>query len=108
MDIPPQFLDEIIEEAKADEVGLWFIIAGVRDDLGVNQPALLKAITLQVVNHILTSGAVVAGYYKPHGAGIEVLKLEPERVVSRIEEEWNQLGREPDIGESVVFIGKSL
>ena len=108
MDIPPQFLDEIIEEAKADEVGLWLIIARVRDCLGVKEPALVQTITLQVVNQILTSGAVVGGYYKPHGAGIEVLKLEPERVVSRIEEEWNQLGREPDIGESVVFIGKSL
>jgi len=107
MDIPQQFLDEIIEEAKADEVGLWFIICGVRDDLGVKQPALVQAITLQVVNQILTSGAVVAGYYKPHGAGMDVLNMEPEMVVSRIEEEWNQLGREPNIGESVVFVGKS-
>jgi hypothetical protein len=107
MDIPQQFLDEIIEEAKADEVGLWFIIFGVRDDLGVKQPALVKAITLQVVNQILNSGTVVAGYYKPHGAGMDVLNMAPEKVVSRIEEEWNQLGREPNIGESVVFVGKS-
>ena len=107
MDIPQQFLDEIIEEAKADEAGLWFIIHRVRDGLGVNQPRLLKAITLQVVNQILTTGEVVAGYYKPHGAGIDVLKMEPEKVVSRIEEEWNQMGREPSIGDSVVIIGKS-
>ena len=107
MEIPQQFLDEIIEEAKADEVGLWFIIAGVRDDLGVNQPALVQAITLQVVNQILTSGEVVAGYHKPHVAGIDVLNMGPEKVVSRIEEEWNQLGREPSIGDNVLFIGKS-
>ncbi|MEI6325515.1 MAG: hypothetical protein WCO91_08700 [Gemmataceae bacterium] len=104
---PQQFLDGIIEEAKADEVGLWFIICRVRDDLGVEQPALLQAVTLQVVNQILTSGAVVAGYYKPDGSGIEVLNMEPEKVVSRIEEEWNQLGRVPNIGDGVVFIGNS-
>lgn len=105
MDIPQQFLSEIIEEAKADEVGLWFIIGRVRDDLGVEEPALLQAATLQCVNEILASGAVAAGYYKPDGSGVEVWDMEPQMVVARIEHNWNKLGREPNIGEIVVFIG---
>lgn len=107
MDIPQQFLYEIIEEAKADEVGLWFIIVRVRDDLGVKQAALLKAVTLQCVNQILASGTVVAGYYKHDGSGVEVWDMDPERVVSRIEEAWTEMGREPDIGEIVIFTGRT-
>ena len=105
MDIPQQFLSEIIEEAKADEVGLWFIIGRVRDDIGVEEPALLQTATLQCVHEILVSGAVVAGYYKPDGSGVEVWDIEPENVVSHIEHAWNELGREPNLGEIVVFIG---
>ena len=78
MDIPQQFLSEIIEEAKADEIGLWFIIGRVRDDIGVEEPALLQTATLQCVHEILVSGAVVAGYYKPDGSGVEGWDIEPE------------------------------
>jgi len=105
MDIPQQFVNEIIEEAKVDEVGLWFIIGRVRDDLGIEDSILLQAGTLQCVSQLLASGAVVAGYYRLDGSGVEVWDMEPERVVSRIEQAWNELGREPNIGEIVVFIG---
>ncbi|QDV28189.1 hypothetical protein Spb1_00520 [Planctopirus ephydatiae] len=105
MDIPQHFLDEIIDEATADEVGLWFIIGRIRDDLGVEESILLQATTLQCVNQLLTSGAVVAGYYKPDGSGVEAWGMEPKSAVSYIENAWNELGREPDIGEIVVFIG---
>lgn len=108
MNIPQQFLDEIIEEAKVDEVGLWFIVGGVRDDLGIKGPALLRIATMQCVKQILASGEVVAGYYKPDGSGIEVWNLEHEEIVSRIEEAWNQLGRDPNIGEIVVFVGRDI
>jgi hypothetical protein len=105
MIIPQTFLGQIIEEAKADEVGLWFIIGRLRDDLGILEPASLRAATLQCVNELLTSGAVVAGYYRPDGSGVEVWEMEPESIVSRIEQAWIELGREPNIGEIVVFIG---
>lgn len=105
MHIPQQFLSEIIDEAKADEVGLWFIIGRIRDDLGIKDSALLQATTLQCVSQLLASGAVAAGYYLPDGSGVEVWEMEPERVASRIEQAWNELGREPDIGEIVVIIG---
>ena len=105
MNIPLNLLAQIIEEAKADEVGLWFIIGRVRDDLGIEEPTLLRAATLQCINELLASGAVVAGYYRPDGSGVEVWDMEPESIVSRIEQAWNELGREPNIGEIVVFIG---
>lgn len=107
MNIPQQFLDEIIEEAKFDEIGLWFIVRRICDDLGVVQPALLQAATLQCVNLLLASRAVVAGEYKSDGSyEFEEWNMEPERIISRIEKAWNELGREPDIGEIVVFVGK--
>ncbi len=105
MDIPQQFLTEIIDAAKADEIGLWFILGRLRADLGVEDSVLLQVATLQCVSPLLASGAVVAGYYRPDSSGIEVWDMEPERVVSRIKQAWNALGREPDIGEIVVIIG---
>jgi len=107
MNITKQFLEELIEEAKADEVGLWFIIERVRNELGITQSEMLKAVTLNCVYKILASGAVVACYYKHDGSGVEVWNMEPELVVSRIDAAWTDLGREPNIGEIVIFIGKS-
>lgn len=107
MNVPQSLLDEIVAEAKADEVGLWFIIGRIRDELGVNTPESLQETTLRCVKEILASGDVVAGYYKLDGTGIDVWDMEPARIVSRIKEAWDQLGREPNIGDIVVLIGNS-
>ncbi len=105
MNVPQYFLDEIIAEAKADEVGLWFIIRGIRDDLGVKEPLALRETALQCVTELLASGQVVAELYSPDGSGIDVSDMEPERVVSHINMAWDELGREPNIGDILVFIG---
>ena len=105
MNVPQYILDEIIAEAKADEVGLWFIIGRIRDHFAGKEPLFLQETTLQCVTELLASGEVVAGYYKPDGSGIDVWDMEPERIVSRVRLAWDELGREPNIGDIVVFIG---
>jgi hypothetical protein len=98
---------ELIEEAKYDEVGLWLILSTVQDELGINEPQSLRQVVMNTVKVLLDSGEVVAGYYKS-GYGDVVIKwnMDTATVLAKIEMEWDQLGREPNIGDIVVFIGK--
>ena len=107
MSISQHLLSDLIEEAKADEVGLWFIIGRVRDLFGIEDPVVLQATTLQYVTELLASGAVLAGYYKPDGSGVEPWDMEPMKISSLIKQAWDELGREPNIGDIVVFVGSN-
>ncbi len=107
MQIPSTFIHEITAESKLDEVGLWYIIVRLREEFVVTDPQRLRQTTLQCVAELLQLNEVVAGYYKPDGTGIDVWSIPPESIVSRIETEWDTLGREPNIGEIVVFIGRA-
>jgi len=100
-----RLVDELIAEAKADEVGLWFIIAALRDEYRVEDAAQRRLVTLNVVQRLLDSGQVFAGYYNPDGSGAIIpWKMSNADVLSRIISEWDSLGRDPNIGEVVVFV----
>jgi hypothetical protein len=99
-------ISELITEARADEVGLWLIIAKLRDACGITEPTKLRAATLDFVCKFLDSGQVVAGYYRPDGSGIAIWDMPTGDVISRISDEWHGLGREPNIGDIVIFVGK--
>ncbi len=99
-------IPELITEARADEVGLWLIIAKLRGECGITDPTHLRAATLDFVREFLDSGEVVAGYYKGDGNGIAVWDMPASDVISRISAKWDALGREPNIGDIVVFVGR--
>ena len=96
-----ELLPALIDEAKADEVGLWLIPATLRDELGITDPELLRAMTLDYVRRLLESGEIVAIWYAAHGIAPSHMSI-PE-IVSRIDRQWDELGREPNIGDIVVF-----
>jgi hypothetical protein len=98
-------LHELIAEAKEDEVGLWLVIAKVREELGISDNDQVRESTISCVRRLLESNEVEAGYYKPDGTGVEIWKINADETISRIESGWEALGREPDIGEVVVFVG---
>jgi hypothetical protein len=105
MELTDRLLDELMAEAKADEVGLWFIIAALREEYGVKDTAQRRLLTLSLVQRLLDSGQVVAGYYHPDGSGAIIpWKMSTVEVLSRIISEWDSLGRDPSIGEVVVFV----
>jgi hypothetical protein len=99
--------DEMLAEAKIDEVGLWLIIATLREQYGIVDPARRREITLRVVEKLLASGQVKAGYYNPDGSGIAPWNIQNDDILSRIKSEWDSLARDPNIGEVVIFIGSS-
>jgi hypothetical protein len=105
MEMTDSQLHELIAEAKEDEVGLWLVIAKVREELGVLDDDKVRESTISCVRRLLKSNEVEAGYYKPDGTGVEIWNLNADEIVSRIESGWEALGREPDIGEVVVFVG---
>ena len=105
MTLDHRLISELIAEAKADEVGLWLIIAKLRDEYGVTDETKLRAATLDVIHKLLNSGEVVAGYYSAASNGIAAWNLPTSGVISRISAEWDKLAREPNIGDIVVFVG---
>ena len=107
MEMTNSQLHELIAESKEDEVGLWLVIAKVRDELGVLDDHAVRESTLSCVRRLLESNEVEAGYYKPDGTGIAVWELDDKEIISRIEAGWKMLGREPGIGEVVVFVSKT-
>lgn len=105
MQLSARQLKELIAEAKADEVGLWFILAKVRDELGINEPQSVRTAVMDAVKRLLVSGEVSPGYYMPDGSGVAAWELAPATALEKIEADWERLGRDPNIGEVVVFIG---
>jgi hypothetical protein len=103
-----QLSEELVTEACRDEVGLWLVVRAVRDDLLVQAPADVKTTSLEVVRRMLESRRVEAGYYNPDGSGVVRWNAPISSVLSRIADEWTLLGREPDIGEVVIFVGAEV
>ncbi len=101
-----ELLSELIAETKEDEVGLWLIIARLRNHFGITDPAVIRTRTLDCVRELLESSEVVAGYYKVDGSGVSPWNMPIPKIVSRIDREWDELGREPNIGDIVVFVGR--
>jgi hypothetical protein len=97
---------ELIAEAHADEVGLWFVVARIRDEVGDADLDRLQRETLDCVDLMLASGDVSAGSYRPDGSGLELWHRDRQDILNRIADEWNKLGRIPDIGDIVVFVGR--
>lgn len=57
---------------------------------------------LDILYGLLSSGLVQAGLPTLDG-GFEPWPFDPEEALARIESEWQELGRDPDIGEIVWF-----
>jgi hypothetical protein len=105
----------LLNECRADEVGLWSIIWEVRYALNRNRypgkeddsadPRGVRIITMELVKELIASGQVQVGCYSPDGSGIVPWTIPAEQIVARINLEWDSLGREPNIGEVAVFFG---
>lgn len=97
-------LERILTECEEDYVGLWSIYRRVRDAGWSSDP---RSSTLALLQFLLISGIVEAG--APDASGcFHPWQLGPDDAVRRIELEWTQLGREPDIGDIVWFTSREV
>ncbi len=101
-----ELLKHLIREAAEDEVGLWYVVRCVRDDLHVTESSEARRISMSLVRDLLGSGEVQAASHNyPHSL-YKPWSLTDNEVIARINEEWDKLGRDPNIAEVVVFVGK--
>ena len=96
-------LESLTEECDVDHVGLWEIVDSVRCDLGSASASETRALTLRLVWRLLFERGMQVGHPAPDGRHFVSWDLPADQAVSRIENEWSALGREPNIGEVAWF-----
>lgn len=100
---PDEVLETVAEECHADHVGLWEIISAVRLDLGAMNAVDVRTATLHLVRRLLSEHGMQVGHPASDGRHFIPWELPPDQALSRIEQEWSALGREPNIGEVAWF-----
>ena len=98
-----EVLESLVDECRADHVGLWEIVNAVQFDLGCENPQQIQALTLQLVRDLLSKRGMQVGHPTPDGRQFVSWDLSSDEAVSRIEQEWSALRREPNIGEVAWF-----
>lgn len=90
-------MDEVLSVGREDWVGLW-IVAGIVQDLGAQTEDAIRAESLKVIGQLLARGSVSLGLPNLDGS-FSSWDLPAEQALSRLDFEWRQLGRTPNIGE---------
>ena len=100
---PEDVLESLVEECREVHVGLWRIVKAVRLDLGFTAPEEVRAAALGLVRTLLCERGIRAGFPAADGRNFLPWELAADQALSRIDEEWRALGRDPNIGEIAWF-----
>lgn len=89
-----------VSEANEDYIGLWQIVGTVKDRM--NKPEDIMKEALDIVRELLGRGLLAGnltkeGGFKPWG------QQQSDAVLSRIQQEWRDLGRDPTIDDIAWF-----
>jgi hypothetical protein len=95
--------DRFVEECKDDHVGLWQLVNAVQLDLGVRDRQEIRNATLELVRDLLAKYHVRAGAPGPDWRNFVPWELTPAEAIARICQEWDALGKDPDIGDIAWF-----
>jgi hypothetical protein len=98
-----KLLKELLVECEEDHVGLWSIIHDIHCELGENDPCEVQQIALGLIDKLFDDPRMAAGFPADDGRGFLPWDLSKSEILSRIKNEWDVLGREPDIGDIVWF-----
>jgi hypothetical protein len=95
--------NSVLMECDEDYVGLWSILRDIyRDNLNIDSLKARRK-TLDLIKELMQDKLIQPGMFTGN-ANFELWKLSPQETITRIEAEWDALGREPNIGEIVWFI----
>lgn len=92
---------DFLLEGLEDYVGLWQFGPRVRHRLGIEDPEEVKSAALKLVRELVGGGLFVPGEPARKEEGwFRPWTLGPEDSVRAIEKLWDDLGREPNQGDS--------
>jgi len=96
------FWDDFIIEGIEDEVGLWQIIRRVKQGLKETEHKQVKSLTLSQIRDVLETKLMQIGMFEHTSTqtlDFQIWSMDIDNIVLRIEKEWADLGREPNIGD---------
>ena len=95
-------IKNVLARCRDDYVGLWAIVRRVKEDLS-DQSQLMDT-TLTLLSKLLKEDGIAAGTFEGH---VFCTWDQPvDKILQKIEAEWKDLGRDPDIGEIVWFTAR--
>lgn len=89
-------------EGLDDSIGIWEIAAVVRGELPRPDDRAVRAASLEIVEDVLEEELMRPGFPTREGA-FEVLRKTHRETLDRVEREWDELRRDPDVGEGMWF-----
>ena len=97
-----EFCDGYIIEGTEDYVGLWQIIYEFERKFPQANTEEIKLMTLETTREILETGFMEIGMFKyvdKNNLEYQIWNLDIESIINRVEREWDELGRVPNIGD---------
>ncbi|WP_164928458.1 hypothetical protein [Gloeobacter violaceus] len=94
--------NSILVESCEDYVGLWSVVWHFHKLLKQHDSTKIRYQTLQIIEELLREGLIQAGSFSSDGSFV-VWEIQPIEVIKRIENEWDALGRDPNLGEIAWF-----
>ena len=98
---------EFLVEGLEDYVGLWEWVSEVRDRWPDLEDDAVRAKVLELVGELMRRNAIQAGPLYVKG-GFDAWELTPAEALERIEREWIELGRDPNIADICWFNNTEL
>ncbi len=93
----------LLMEAAEDYVGLWSVIVEIEDYNPKLDTVSIKNQCLKLIRELLNDNLIEVGTFNSKSQ-FEIWQMSNTEIISRIEKEWNQLNREPNIGDIAWFI----
>ncbi len=99
---------EILELCIDDGVGFWLILKRISKDTYAldSVPEWAHQKTVAVIKDLMQSGLIEAGNFVSDDSGsfkFEPILLSVDEVITYIEQEWDKLGKSPNIGDVCWF-----
>ncbi len=93
-------------ECQEDFVGLWSVLWEIKKEYPSKTAAEQQTLTIEVAKALLDKGCLVGDLYEDKG--FQPWSVPPREAILRIQTAWENLGREPTLGDIAWFTSPSL
>jgi hypothetical protein len=100
MTLTDDLAQNYVRHAGTDYVGLWQIVARLREQHGYVEQDALTDMTLKVVRQLITRGVHPGDYDRN---GFRRWPLDADASIERIRREWNALADDPTLAEPICW-----